>query len=168
MLRFALFLAALLALALPAAADDDRFDSENKAQTVRPPVLAGGKPFTVPFTIAAADLDGQTTVAASNVKAITELEGKDALIVGTVVKAFVPKGGTKVILNFGKDYKTCFNAVIDDADYKKWGKKKESAEEIGKMYAGKRVAVGGVVSRYQDNPQVLVTLPHQLSVIDGK
>ncbi len=164
MVRLVLFLAAVLAL--PAAADDDRFDSENKAQTVRPPVLAGGKPFAVPVTIAADDLDGQTTVPAADVKAIAALEGKDALIVGTVASVYVPKGGTKLILNFGKDYKNAFKAVVDDGDYKKWGTKK--AEDIGKMYDGKRVAVGGVVTLYQDKPQVLVTLPHQLSVIQGK
>lgn len=162
-------LAACLFLAFTtvlAGADDNKFESENKSQSVRPPVLAGGKPFAVPITIREADLDGQTVILAAEVKKLTDLQGKDVLVVGTVASTYIPKGNTKVILNFGKDFRNCFKAVIDDGDYKKWGTKDATA--IAKLYDGKKIAVGGVVSLYQEKPQVLATLPHQLSVIGEK
>lgn len=146
--------------------DDDRFESDNKAQTVRPPVLTEGKKLDLPFRIKPEDLEGQTTVRAENVRQIEREIGNDLLVVGTVDSVYVPKGGTKLILNFGKDFCNCFKVVIDDSDYRKWGTKQPDA--IGKMYEGKRVAVGGLVSEFQKKPQIVVTLPHQLTVIEDK
>ena len=157
----------LVLLPMLGAADpaDDRFDSENKAQSVRPPVLAQGSAAKLPYTMTRADLTGQKTVSAESLSTLNSMEGTDALVIGTVASVFVPKGGTKLILNLGRDYRKCFKVVIDIRDFPRWGTKK--AEDIGKMYDKKPVAVGGVVSLYQGSPQILATLPSQITVISG-
>jgi hypothetical protein len=142
---------------------DDRFDSENKAQSVRPPVLALGESAKLPYTMTRADLSGQKTVSADSLRELTGLEGKDVLVTGTVASVYIPKGGTKLILNLGRDYRKCFKVVVDIRDFPRWGSKK--AEDIGKMYDKKTVAVGGIISMYQGSPQILASLPSQITVI---
>jgi hypothetical protein len=152
-------------LAAQSPSSDDKFDSENKAQTTRPKsVLKDAQRPDLPYKMSPDDLKGQTVTPAAEVKTLTGRDGKDALVDGTVASTFVPKGGKMLLLNLGKDYKNCFKVLIDDGDFAKWGTKKP--EEIAKMYEGKRVVVGGWVSLYQDLPQIRVTLPSQLSVVE--
>lgn len=152
-------------LAAQSPSSDDKFDSENKAQTTRPKsVLKDAQRPDLPYKMSPDDLKGQTVTPATDVKGLADRDGKDALVDGTVASTFVPKGNKMLLLNLGKDYKTCFKVLIDDGDFAKWGTKKP--EEIAKMYEGKRVVVGGWVSLYQDLPQIRVTLPSQLSVVE--
>lgn len=156
-----------LATSVLAAADspDDKFDSENKSQTVRrKSVLKESQKPDLPYTASAAAFAGQTLVPATDVKKLIGLDGHDVLVDGTVGSTFIPKGNKLLILNVGKDYKTCFKVVIDDGDFSKWGTKKP--ELIGKMYEGKRIVVSGWVSLYQDLPQVRTALPSQIQVVE--
>lgn len=148
-----------------AGTSDDKFDSENKAQTARPKsVLKDAQKPDLPFKVTSEELKGQALTPATDVKPLAGREGKDALVDGTVVSSFVPKGNKILLLNFGKDHNKCFKVLISSTDFAKWGTKKP--DEIAKMYEGKRVVVGGWVSLYSELPQIQVTLPSQMSVVD--
>ncbi len=166
-LLFLALAAPLLAQSPASNSSDDKYDSENKAQTARPKsVLKEALRPDLPFKLTPDDLQGQTVTPATDLKALTDREGKDVLVDGTVVSSFVPKGNRMLLLNLGKDYRKCFKVLISSSDFGKWGTKKP--EEIAKMYEGKRVVVGGWVSLYQEQPQIAVTLPSQLLVVDAE
>ncbi|MBX3417279.1 MAG: hypothetical protein KF851_06720 [Pirellulaceae bacterium] len=145
---------------------DDRFDSANQATKVSPPALSQKAPFDVPFRVRYSDLDESELLPASNLVRLAEMENRDTTVVGTVDSAFIPRGNNKVILNFSKDHRNCFKAVIDIRDFEKWGT--NDPQQIGRLYEGKTLAVSGLLTMFQEKPQILIGLPHQLPIIVGK
>jgi len=144
-------------------ADEDRYASENKAQEVRPPVLDQPWKFDGPKRVDISEIRRLSVCQAQDVDHLLGMVAKDALVTGKVESIFIPKGRNKVILNFGADFRNCFKVVIDVRDFEKWGTK--DAETIGKLFEGRETAVDGLVSLHQKNPQIVVTLPHQLRLV---
>ena len=157
-----------LVLACPPAArgQDDRYESDNTAQTVRSPVLDKLPKFEGPPRVAMKQLEGQAGVAARELPRIAALEGQDVLVLGKVESVFVLPAGNKLILNFGRDIRHCFKAVIDIRDYPKWGT--VDAKRIARYYEGTNLAADGLVVQFQGNPQMLVSMPYQLRIVTGR
>lgn len=136
--------------------DDEKFLSENKANSVRPPAAD----FFVSMTTKAKAPD-KDVLSADDVKKIEEKKDKEVSVKGKVYEVFLPKSGNIAILNFGKDNKKCFKAVIFKGDFEKFD---GGAEGIKKKYTGKTVTVEGKVSIYQNTPQISVKTPSQFKV----
>lgn len=145
-------------------ADDDRFVSENKTTEVRSPVLDQSLPYLNPKRIKKSELSELRAYPASEVKQIASLVNRDAMVIGKVKSVYVPDSQSKVILNMGNDFRECFKVVIDVRDFEKWGTKEPM--QIGRLFEGFELAVDGLVSLHQKKPQIVVTLPHQLRVLD--
>ena len=158
-------LALLVSWTLPLCAvhADDRFSSDNKAQVVRSPVLAEPIVYDGPKKIQPTDLEGWKVRRAGDLELLKSLIDMDALVMGKVESVFIPSSQNKVILNLGRDFRSCFKVVIDIRDFEKWGT--SEPKEIGKMFDGLNIAVDGLVSLHQKLPQIVVTLPHQLRII---
>jgi len=155
-------------LLVPAAAqqDDDRFESDNQATTVRSPVLDLPAPFDVPFKIKRSELADLNPIAAADLSALSRMENKDAMVLGRVESVYIPAGNNLLILNFGSDHRQCFKVVIDRRNFSKFGS--DDPRRIGRIYDKKTVAVDGLVSYNQRLPQMVVTLPQQLKIVAGQ
>ncbi len=134
--------------------EDNKYSSENLATSVRPPA-ADYLRTTMPKS---ADKE---VLSADDVKKIEEKKDKEVSVKGTVNEVFLPKSGSIAILNFGKDNKKCFKAVVFKSDFEKF---EGGAEGIKKKYTGKTVTVEGKVSMYQGTPQIAVKTPSQFKV----
>lgn len=136
--------------------EDNKFTSENLASGVRPPAAdyllnTNNKPKSPDKEVLSAD----------DVKKIEEKKDKEVTVKGTVNEVFLPKSGSIAILNFGKDNKKCFKAVVFKGDFEKF---EGGAEGIKKKYTGKTVTVEGKVSMYQGTPQISVKTPSQFKI----
>src|SRR5262245_5844761 len=116
-------------------ADDNKFISENKSAGIRPPSSS----FFVSMQSRNKSPDKEV-LDADDVKKIEEKKDKEVSVKGTVNEVFIPKSGSIAILNFGKDNKKCFKAVVYKSDFEKWD---GGAEGIKKKYQGKTVTVEG-------------------------
>ncbi len=145
---------------------DERFVSANTSRKIHPPALSKKKPFELPIKIKFSELDQAEILPASNVSRLLEMVNRDTTVIGTVHSVYIPRGKNKVILNFDKDHRNCFKAVIDIRDFEKWGT--TDPQQIGSLYEGKTVAVGGLLTVFEEKPQIAIGLPHQLPIIIGK
>ena len=136
--------------------DDDKYTSENKASSVRPPA----KDYFISMQSRNKPAEKEV-LSADDVKKIEAKKDEEVSVKGTVNEVFLPKSGSIAILNFGKDSKKCFKAVIFKGDFDKW---EGGAEGIKKKYQGKTVTVEGKVSVYQNAPQIAVKTPSQFKV----
>lgn len=145
-----------LVVAVDHPPEDDKIKSENQANGIRPPAAD----FLV--TQAGKKKAGEKeAIPASDVKAIEAKKDEEAVVRGVVNEVFIPRSGTIAILNFGKDNKRCFKAVVYKGDFEKWD---GGADGIKKKYQGKTVTVEGKVSMYQGLPQIAVKTPSQFKV----
>jgi hypothetical protein len=94
---------------------------------------------------------------ADDVKVLTGLEGKEVTVRGKVVKVYVPDSQRSVILNFGRDPKTCFKAVVFARSFEKFG-----GPDGLRKYEGKEVTVEGKVTLFEKLPQVVLNVPAQI------
>ncbi|MBI5687078.1 MAG: hypothetical protein HZC54_18565 [Verrucomicrobia bacterium] len=62
-------------------------------------------------------------------------------------------------LNFSPNWKTDFSAVIFARSFSQW------QGDIGELYRGKKVRITGVVTEYQNRPQIIVTDPSQIETV---
>ena len=138
--------------------EDDQIASENKANSVRPP--ASDFFPSMPVRTSAQDKD-KDVLSAEDVKKIEGKKDQEVVVKGTVVEVFLPRSGNLAILNFGKDNKKCFKAVIFKADFEKFN---GGAEGIKKKYTGKAVIVEGKVSIFQNLPQIAIKTPSQIKI----
>jgi hypothetical protein len=76
---------------------------------------------------------------------------------GTVTKAFSPRGGGLVILNFDDDYKTALTAVLKKSDFSKF-------PDVSQL-VGKEVVVSGKFIDFKGNPEIELTDPKQVAVV---
>ncbi|HMO12730.1 MAG TPA: hypothetical protein PKD64_15950 [Pirellulaceae bacterium] len=146
--------------------DEDRYTSLNKVRTVHKPALEAKSPFNVPTRIRRNDLKNVAIIPSEDLRQLIEQDGKDGAVLGPVASVYIPRGGNKVILNFGNDHRVCFKAVIDIRDFFKWGT--EDPSKIASLYEGSIVVTDGLISIHQELPQILVTLPHQLKIVTGR
>jgi DNA/RNA endonuclease YhcR with UshA esterase domain len=143
-------------LAVDHPPEDDKFKSENQASGIRPPAA------DFLLTQAGRKKAGEkVAIPASDIKAIEAKKDEDVVVKGVVHEVFIPRSGSIAILNFGKDNKKCFKAVVFKSDFEKWD---GGAEGIKKKYQGKTVTVEGKVSLYQGLPQIAVKTPSQFKV----
>lgn len=150
------FLFLTLIIAVDHPPEDDKIKSENQANGIRPPAA------DFLLTQAGKKKAGEKeTIPASDIKAIEAKKDEEAVVKGVVNEVFIPRSGTIAILNFGKDNKKCFKAVVFKGDFEKWD---GGAEGIKRKYQGKTVTVEGKVSMYQGLPQISVKTPSQLKV----
>jgi hypothetical protein len=154
-------LATLIVLSLLAGvrADDEKFVSENKAKSVRPSTRAAAKTAVKEKEAEPKKVAGEP-LSADKVEEIAALKGKEAAVRGKVHQVFVPNSGAFAILNFGPDYKTCFQVKIDSRNFEKF----EGIDSIKKNFAGKEVTVEGTVTLYRKLPQIVVTVPSQIKM----
>jgi DNA/RNA endonuclease YhcR with UshA esterase domain len=148
----------LVTLLLPVY-DDNKIDSENKASTVRPP--ASDYFISMKTRLTKMESKSEETLNADDIKKIEARKDEEVSVKGKVFEVFIPSSGSIAILNFGKDSKKCFKAVVFKSDFEKFD---GGAKGIKKKYTGKTVTVEGKVSIYKDAPQIAVKTPSQLKV----
>ena len=149
---------------------DERFESENQANSVRSPVLVEkiGSFQKVPYKISRSQIKERKIepIESDDLGELNRKELHDVAVLGKVDSVYITPDGKKLILNMGKDHRFCFKVVIDEQDFRKFGL--NSAQRIGAIYRGKTVLVSGLIYQYQNLPQIAVTLPYQLEVVAGK
>jgi endonuclease/exonuclease/phosphatase family metal-dependent hydrolase len=84
--------------------------------------------------------------------------GKRALVFGEVVDV----GGTPNIqfINFSKTDRNAFKLVIQSRNFEKF------PASLSDAYLGKKVVADGFVTLYNGNPQIVLTRPEQIQVVD--
>jgi hypothetical protein len=162
-----LFVTAVIAwfFVAPVFADDDKYQSSNRAITVRPPVTEEPTKYSGPERIEYAKLQKGPLTPARNTEQLAKSVGRDSNVIGKVESVFIPRGENLVILNFGRDTRNCFKVVINRRDFFKWGT--DDPAVIGKMYENQNVAAEGLIVLYQEKPQIAATLPGQLKLVTG-
>lgn len=165
-----LFLAILPACCVAQTDLDDRFESDNKATSVRPSVLETkiGSFKKIPYKVTRSEIKQRKPepIKSDDFGELNRNEWRDAAVLGKVESVYLTPDGKRLILNMGKDQRFCFKVVIDQLDFPKFGG--TSAQRIGSLYRGKTVLASGLLYQYQNLPQIAVTLPYQLEVVSGK
>jgi endonuclease/exonuclease/phosphatase family metal-dependent hydrolase len=87
-----------------------------------------------------------------------QVVGKMALVAGEVIG--VPKVGRITFINFDERRPVRFAGVIFEDNLANFPK------PPAEMYAGKIVRIRGRVSMFQDQPQIVITSPEQVEVLD--
>ncbi len=98
---------------------------------------------------------------ASEVEELKKLVDKPAKVTGKVVEVYKPASGNLVVLNFGKDIKTCFKVAINKRDFANWD---GGVEAIEKLYADKELTVTGKIVLYKETPEIVVSAPKEIVV----
>lgn len=86
--------------------------------------------------------------------------GKLAIVEGKVLKT--KKTASAVYLNFGKDYRQDFSAVIFKDDFHLFN---EQRIDLERYYKGKNVKVSGLIKEYH-GPEIIVRHPAQIEVVE--
>ena len=149
------------ALLLAAAFAGDDFTSENDATGIAPPVGQRTGTFDPP-TISAKDAAAVDAVDAKKVKDLGRRVGEVAAMRGVCTGAFVPRGGSVVILNFAKNYRNAATAPVFKDHFEKWP---GGAKAIEKAYVGKDLLVRGLVTEYRGAAQIKIAHPAQVLVV---
>lgn len=136
---------------------DDRFESENRSQPAQTEKIA------LPITISPEAAGQLNPRSGDEVESVLKLNGQAVTLEAKVHSVYVPKSGSPLILNLGADFKTCTKAVIFDRNYRDWNR---SAVEIGKLYEGRVVLIEGQVTLYKELPQVEISVPANIRVIE--
>lgn len=145
------------------AAAADEYESENQAQSVREtPVFDEPTTARPPRKISVKAVQALKPLDARQIRAFTDLEGRSAYVVGTVHSVYVAKSGSPVIFNLGPDHKTCFKVVVFRDGLRRWP---GGSEVLQTQLEKKTILIDGEINFYQELPQIIVNLPHQLSVV---
>ena len=89
--------------------------------------------------------------------AAEKMIGKDGAIKGKVTKIFTPRGGSILILNFDRDYKTALTAVLKKGDFSKF-------PDMTQL-EGKEIVVSGKFIEFKDNPEIALNDPKQIAIV---
>jgi len=95
---------------------------------------------------------------AHDLSAGLKLTDKDAAFRGTVTRLFEPRSGAIAILNFDVQYKTAMTAVLRKENYTKF--------PALKSLVGRAVLVTGKITNYHDSPEIVLTSPDQIKVVE--
>jgi micrococcal nuclease len=74
-----------------------------------------------------------------------------------VTKAFTPRSGGIVILNFDDDYKSAMTAVLKKSDFSKF-------PDVSQL-VGKEVVVSGKFMDFKGSPEIELSDPKQVAVV---
>lgn len=77
---------------------------------------------------------------------------------GTVTKIFEERDGDMLILNFDPQYRNAMCAVLKNSDFPKF-------PDV-KTLVGKEVIISGKFIAYQNRPEILLTAPDQIKVVE--
>ena len=91
-------------------------------------------------------------------KAAAAHVGEECVVVGRVV--MTKNIGSRCFLNFHHDYRTCFTVVIERESFDRFPEPPET------MYADKHVKVTGKVIEYRGKPEIIVTGPDQIRIVN--
>jgi len=69
--------------------------------------------------------------------------------------------GSRCFLNFHENYRSTFTVVINQENYDKFPESPES------LYADKNVRVVGEIVQWQSKPEIIVTAPDQITIVDS-
>ena len=86
-----------------------------------------------------------------------KLIGKSGAFKGTVTKAFTPRNGGLVILNFDDDYKSAMTAVLKKSDFAKF-------PDLSEL-VGKEVVVSGKFMDFKGSPEIELSDPKQVALV---
>jgi len=86
-----------------------------------------------------------------------KLIGKSGAFKGTVTKAFTPRNGGLVILNFDDDYKSAMTAVLKKSDFAKF-------PDLSEL-VGKEVVVTGKFMDFKGSPEIELSDPKQVALV---
>ncbi|QDT14040.1 hypothetical protein [Alienimonas californiensis] len=154
-----MFAPAVLCLALFGG----EYQSENAATGVQPPFAERAvQPFEPP-TIAAAAAEALAPLDARDLEALRGHVGTVKAVRGRCTAAFVPEGGTVVVLNFAENYHEALTAPIFDDHFAKWPGGPAAME---RAYIGKTLLVQGLVTEYRGAPQIKIAHPGQALVVE--
>lgn len=155
-------LLALMTFSFDDRPEDDRFESENRANLKKsehaPPKVDAKEEDEPEPKKKDGPKEKSKAISAERVKEIAALKGKEATVEGKVFQVFVPKGDGMAIFNMGSDYKKCFSVVVRSKSFEKFG----GLEKL-RDYKGKSIRVEGTVSIYRDLPQIEVSVPSQVT-----
>ena len=135
----------------------------------KPPVVAATSPAsetpvvfstTAKFAhIPATDPSVARALSADNLDQGKDLIGKPTVILGHVVKIFVPAGSPVYLINFAQKYSNAFSVVIEAKDYGKFPDPNE--------LMGKQVLVHGAPMVFKKQLEVKAESLDQLRIVDG-
>ena len=108
-------------------------------------------------TIAKTDAAFKSAIDAHDRAGAEKLVGHDGAFRGKVTKAFSPRGGSVVILNFDQDYKTALTAVVKKSDFAQF-------PDLAKL-VGQEVVVSGKFTDYKGSPEVELTDVKQIAIV---
>jgi hypothetical protein len=148
-------LAAAALLALPALAVQKSPDGSKKAPRPAQSEVAARQSFG---TIAASDSAVRGALAAKDLEEAKKRVGKAGSFTGKVVKVFAPKSHSIVILNFAENYKEALTAVLRAANFSRFPDMNE--------LKGKKVLITGTFSEYKGAPQIVLTQPSQVKILE--
>lgn len=86
--------------------------------------------------------------------------GQYVTVEGTIVNTY--NSGKACFLNFHKDHKKHFTAVIFMSDYSKFPASPED------YYYGKKVQVTGTIKEYKGKPEIILEKPSQIKIIESE
>ena len=150
-----------LIVALACAGAD--YTSENTADTVQPPPAEAEPGRFEPPTVSAAAAAKLSPLDAKDLAGLKPHVGTVRAVRGTVSAAFVPRGGSVVVLNFDRNYRSAMTAPVFQDHFGKWPGGKSTVE---RAYRGKTVLVRGLVTEYRGAPQIKIAHPGQIRVIE--
>ena len=140
------------------------YTSENAVTAVQAPFAERAtEPFEPP-TISASDAERLAPLDPHELKTLAGHVGEIKTVRGKCTAAFVPKGGTVVVLNFDVNYREALTAPIFEDHFAKWP---GGAEAIEEAYVGKTLLIEGLVTEYRDAPQIKIAHPGQVRVIES-
>ncbi|MCS6976533.1 MAG: hypothetical protein NZM31_05925 [Gemmatales bacterium] len=146
--------------------EDEQFQSENSARSVRPAAFGkvapeadhAGNRQAAKNEPAAEKGEEIRLFKAEQVAELKAQQGKTVRVVGKVHSIYVPPSGRVCIFNMGPDHRTCFKITIPSAAWEKWPGGLDDLRKLDK----KTVTVEGRVRLYQDLPEIVVNVPSQL------
>lgn len=124
----------------------------------RPAAQAAAASRTVTFAaVAGSDPAVKTATDATALEAIRKLMDTDGVIIGTVTDVFLPRSNNLVLLNFADDHRKAISIAVKSRNFGKF-------PDIRKL-SGKRVLVTGRITEYRNNPQIEISKPEQLRIV---
>ena len=108
-------------------------------------------------TVRATDSVVKKALKAKDLAGAQKLLGKEGAFEGTVTKVYTPKKNTIVILNFAPSFRDALTAVVKPESY-------ENFPDL-RTLEKKRVLVSGKLEVYQGRPQIVLTKPEQVRIV---
>ncbi len=108
-------------------------------------------------TITSTDKALKKTIDAHDLKSATALIDKTGSVQGTIAKLFTLKGGSLVIFNFDREFKTAITAIVKRANFDKF-------PDLAKLEV-KHVLITGKFIDFRGAPEIELISPEQIKII---